>query len=177
MDMVISFVAKINDALFLICCLPSVWLVPVAFLFAFYCILCLFFLLSSFNKISKIVHAHWLVERSVCMRVWKHGCDVKMFCAHHASTNLKMFLTRKLGKFTLCTHSLVGWNWENLYKTCRVNFFFALADILREKNPYFRNLLFCKTKTDYAHKTSCTRLRDSIKAIENFFFLYLQSLI
>ena len=31
-------------------------------------------------KISKIARALWLAERRVCMRVRKHGCDVKMFC-------------------------------------------------------------------------------------------------
>ena len=30
-----------------------------------------------FYKISKIVHTLWLAERCVCMRVCKHGCDVK----------------------------------------------------------------------------------------------------
>ena len=34
----------------------------------------------SHYKITKIVHALWLAERSVCMRVCQHGCDVKMFC-------------------------------------------------------------------------------------------------
>ena len=45
-------------------------------------------------KISKIVPALWLAERSVCMRICKHGCGVKLFgfsCANHASTNLKSF--------------------------------------------------------------------------------------
>ena len=48
--------------------------------------------------ITKIVGALWLVERRVCMRVCKHGCDVKMFCfsrANHASTNLKKVLSWK----------------------------------------------------------------------------------
>ena len=59
-------------------------------------------------KITKIERALWLAEKSVCMRVFKHGCDVKMFCfsrANHASTNLKTFLSSKLDKFTLFTHS------------------------------------------------------------------------
>ena len=33
-------------------------------------------------------------------------------------------------------------------------FFFAWADILNKKNPYFGNHLFCKTKTSSAYKTS-----------------------
>ena len=64
-------------------------------------------------KITKIVRAPWLAERSVYMRACKHGCDVKMFCfsrANHASTNLKKFLSSKLDTFTLFAHSFVGWN-------------------------------------------------------------------
>ena len=45
-------------------------------------------------KISKIVPALWLAEMSVCMRICKHGCGVRLFgfsCANHASTKLKSF--------------------------------------------------------------------------------------
>ena len=47
-------------------------------------------------KITKIVRALLLTERSVCMRVCtcKHGFGVKMFCfssANQASTNLEKF--------------------------------------------------------------------------------------
>ena len=72
-----------------------------------------------FYKISKIVRTLWLAERSVCMRVCKHGCGVKLFgfsCATHASTNFKTFSSSKLDKITLFTHSFVGWNMKNLYK-------------------------------------------------------------
>ena len=49
-------------------------------------------------KITKIVRALWLAERRVCMRVCKHGCDIKMFCfsrANHARSNLKKVLSWK----------------------------------------------------------------------------------
>ena len=55
---------------------------------------CLSQFTTSHFKITKMVRALWLAERSVCMRVCKHGCGVKMFCfsrANHASTNLKTF--------------------------------------------------------------------------------------
>ena len=58
-------------------------------------------------KITKIVRALWLAERSVCIRVCKHGCGVKLFGfsrANHASTNLKKFSSSKLDRFTLLTH-------------------------------------------------------------------------
>ena len=61
----------------------------------------------------------WLAVRSVCVRVCKHGCGVKMFCflrANHASTNLKKFFSSKLDNFPLFTHSFFSWNLENHYK-------------------------------------------------------------
>ena len=97
-------------------------------------------------KIANIVRALWLAERRVCMRLCKHGCDVKMFCfsrANHVSTNLKKFLSSKLDKVTLFTRSFVDWNLENLYKQT-VSIFFAKADILSQKNPYFGKHLFAK---------------------------------
>ena len=99
-----------------------------------------------FYKITyfKIARALWLAERSVCMRVCKHGCGVRMFCishANHASTNLKKFSSSKLDKFTLFSHSFVGWNLENGYKES-VSIFFRLS--WREKSPYFGKHLFAK---------------------------------
>ena len=102
---------------------------------------------SSFYKITKIVRALRLAERSVYMRVCKHGCGVNMFClspANHESTNLKKFSSSKLHKFTSFTHSFVGWNLENRYKVRQ--FFFALADILSEKNPYQLESIFLQNK-------------------------------
>ena len=85
-----------------------------------------FYIVIRHYKITKIVRALWLAERSVCMRVCKHGCCVKMFCfsrANHASTNLKKFSSSKLDKFTLFTHSFVGWNLKNHYKQVVLIFF------------------------------------------------------
>ena len=145
-------------------------------------------------KISKIVHTLWLAKRSVCVRVCKHSCDVKMFCfsrANHASTNLKKFLSSKLDEFTLFTHSFVGWNLENLYKQA-VSILFSLKVIfLSEKNPYFWKHLFAKqglitreslrvhdfatgknfSFNQFHNKEFCVFLGKVffIKAIENFF--------
>ena len=118
-------------------------------------------------KITKIVRALWLVERSVCMRVCKHGCGVKMFCfscANHASTNLKKFSSSKLDKFTLFTYSFVGWNLENRYKES-VSIFFRLSGHFKREKSVFWKASFCKTITDYARKTSCKNSRNHLSCL------------
>ena len=57
---------------------------------------------------------------------------------------LKKFSSSKLDKFTLFTHSFVGWNIENRYKEGESIFLRLKADILSEKNPYFAKHLFAK---------------------------------
>ena len=97
----------------------------------------------------------WLAKRSFCVRVCKHGCGVKMFCfsrANHASTDLKKFSTSKLNKFTLFTHSFVGWNLENRYKG--VSIIFCLRWHFKREKSIFWKASFCKTRIDYACKTS-----------------------
>ena len=107
---------------------------------------CLSQFTTSHFKITKMVRALWLAERSVCMRVCKHGCGVKMFCfsrANHASTNLKTFSSSELDKFTLFTHSFVGWNLENPYKE-GVSIFFRLSWHFKRENSVFWKYLLAK---------------------------------
>ena len=109
-----------------------------------------------YYKITKIVRALWLAEKSVCMRVCIHGCGVKMFCfslANLASTNLKKFSSSKLDKFTLFTHFFVGLNLENRYKE-GVSIFLCLSWHFKRQKSVFWKASFCKTRTDYACKTS-----------------------
>ena len=123
--------------------------------------------MSHYN-ITKIVRALWLAERRFCMRVCKHGCDVKMFCfprANHASSNLKKVLSWKTRQVYLIYPFPRPLKLEKSLETCYVNFFFTWADILSDKNPYFGKHLFCKTKTDYAYK-----LRAQDFATKNFSF-------
>ena len=113
-----------------------------------------------FSKITKTVHALWLAKRSVCMRVCKHGCGIKMFCFLHTnqtSTNLKMFSSSNLDKFTLFTHSFIGWNLENRYKQ-GVSIIFHLSWHFKQEKSVFWKASFCKTRTDNACKTLCTGL-------------------
>ena len=135
----------------------------------------------------KIVRALWLGERSVCMRAFsppealalictdhvtkkwralgtrcKHGCGSTMVCfsrCSHARTTLKKFSSSKLDKFTLFTHSFVGWNLENRYKE-GVSFFLRLSWHFKRGKSVFWKASFCKTRTDYTCKTSWTRLLD-----------------
>ena len=118
-----------------------------------------------------------------------------MFCfsrANHASTKFEKGFELKTS-----TSLLYLPIWKYL-ETCCVNFFFAWADILSEKNPYFGKHLFCKTKTDYAYKLRVQDFATSknfsfnqcsyqerfaffsresyfIKAIENFFPVFKHS--
>ena len=116
----------------------------------------------TFYEITKIVGALWLAERSVCMRVCKHGFEVKMSCfsrTNHASKIWKRFLSSKLDKFTLFNHSFVGWNLENRYKESE-SFFFRLSWHFKRQKSVFCKASFCKTRADYACKTSWTRFCD-----------------
>ena len=100
-----------------------------------------------FYKITTIVRALWLAGRSVCMRVCKHGCGVKMFSfsrANHASTNLKTFSSSKLDKVTLFIHSFVGWSLGNRYKESVSNFFSLKLTFLARKVRIFGKHLFAK---------------------------------
>ena len=116
----------------------------------------------AFYKITKIVRALCLAERSVWTRVCKHGCGVKLFGfsrANYASTNLKTFSSSKLEKCTLFTHSFVGWNVENLYKEGE-SIFLRLSWHFKRGKSVFYKASFCKIRTDYACKTSWTRFCD-----------------
>ena len=109
-------------------------------------------------KITKIVRALWLAERRVCRTVCKHGCDVKMLCfsrANHASTNFKKKNEFKTWQFTLFTIPSSAETWK-IFTNKLCQYFSTFADILSEKNPYIGRHLFCKTRTEYACKTSCT---------------------
>ena len=100
-----------------------------------------------------------------------------MFCfsrANHASTNLKKFSSSKLHKFTLFTHSFVGWNLENHYKE-GVSIFLRLSWHFKWEKSVVWKASFC-TRTDYACKTSWTRLVLKIslliRAIQRVFLFF-----
>ena len=71
--------------------------------------------------------------------------------ANHASTNLKKFSSSKLDKFTLFTHSFVGWNMENRYKEGE-SIFLRLSWHFKRQKSVFCKASFCKTRADYACK-------------------------
>ena len=104
---------------------------------------------SCVYKTTKIVCALWLAKRSVCiMRVCKHGCGVKLFRfsrANRTNTNLKKFSSSKLDKFTLFTHSFVGWNLENRYKE-GVSIFLRLSWHFKQEKSVFCKASFLQNK-------------------------------
>ena len=97
-------------------------------------------------KKTKIVRALWLAERRVCMRVCKHGCDVKVYWfsrANHASTNLKTLLSWKLDKFTHCPFPVRLKLVKSLQK-CSVNFFRLSWHFKREKSLFLESIFLAK---------------------------------
>ena len=105
-------------------------------------------------KITKIVRALWLAEKSVCMRVCKYGCEVNMFCfsrANHASTNLKKVWSWKTRQVYFIYPFPCPLKLEKSLETCGVNFC-RLTGHFKRENPYFGKPFFCKTKTDYVSK-------------------------
>ena len=113
-------------------------------------------------KITKIVHALWLAERRVCMRVCKHSCDIKMFCfpcANHASTNLKKILSWKTRQVYFIYPFPRRLKLEKSLETCCVNFFRLSWHFKREK-PVFWKASFLQNKDWLRVQASCTRLRD-----------------
>ena len=108
-------------------------------------------------KITKIVCALWLAERSVCTRVCKHGCDVRCFAFRALITQAwiwKSFRDQNSTSllYSLFTHSFGGWNLENLFKQAVSTFFCLSWHFKREKSVFWKES-FCKTRTDYACKT------------------------
>ena len=92
-----------------------------------------------------------------------------------------MFLSWKLDKFTLFTHSL-GWNLENLYKHAVPIFFFASAGILSEKNSFLESIFIAKqeliTRTLLVYKTSrLVRISLLISNLNKDFFFSLGKVI
>ena len=98
-----------------------------------------------------------------------------MFCfsrANHASANLKNFSSSKLDKFSLFTHSFVGWNLENRYNE-GVSIFFRLSWHFKRQKSVFWKASFCKTRTDYAYKTlRLVRISLLITAIQRVLRLF-----
>ena len=95
---------------------------------------------------TKIVRALWLAERRVCMRVCKHGCDVKVYCfsrANHASTNLKTLLSWQLDKFTHCPFPFRLKLVTSLQK-CSVDFFRLSWHFKRQKSLFLESIFLAK---------------------------------
>ena len=80
----------------------------------------------------------WLGERCICMRVSKHGCDIKMFCflrANRTSTNLKSFWVEN--STSLLIYPFPHWlKLRKSLQTCCVNFFLLSWHFKREKSVF-----------------------------------------
>ena len=122
--------------------------------------LCLY--LPNMTTKTKIVRALWLAERSVCMRVCKHGCGVKMFCfsrTNHASTNLKKFRVQNSTSLLYLPIPSSAETWK-IFTNKLCQFCFRLSWHFKREKSVFWRASFCKRRTDYACKPSCSRLCD-----------------
>ena len=82
--------------------------------------------LLSFYKITKIVRTLWLAERSVCMRVCKHGCDIRCFAFRTLITQARIWKSFSDQNSTSLLHLLIpslAETWKILNQTSCVNFF------------------------------------------------------
>ena len=118
--------------------------------------------MNSDYKITKIVRALWLAEKRVCMRVCKHGCDVKMFCfsrANHATTNLKKVLSWKTRQVYFINPFLRRLKLEKSLETCCVNFCRFTGHFKREKpvfwkKSFLQNKDWLRVHASFVYKTS-----------------------
>ena len=116
-------------------------------------------------KITKIVHALWLAERRVCMRVCKDACDIKMFwmfCFSRAN--------HEKGFELKTSTSLLYWAISSSAETWKIFTkhgvsILSWADILSEKKPVFWKASFLQNKDWLRVQASCTRLRDRLVRI------------
>ena len=82
-------------------------------------------------EITKIVRALWLAERNVCMRVRKHGCDVRCFAFRALITQSRIWKSFSDQNSTSLLYLPIPFaGWKSLQTSC-VNFF-----SLKLKNPY-----------------------------------------
>ena len=103
----------------------------------------------------------WLAERHVCMRVCKHGCDIKMFCfshANHASMNVKKVLSWKPWQVYFIHPFPHRLKLGKSLETCCVNFFRLCWHFKWEKTPHFGKHIFAEqgllTRKSFVCKTS-----------------------
>ena len=100
----------------------------------------------------------WLAKRHVCMRVCKHGCDIKMFCfscANHASSNLKSFWVQNSTSFLYLPIPSLAETWKILAnKLCQFCFclywhFCLIIFFVQKKTKYTS----AEDKISYINKT------------------------
>ena len=114
-----------------------------------------------FYKITMIVRTLLLAERSVCMRVCKHGCDMRCFafCALIMQARIwKSFSDQNSTSLLLFTHSFVGWNVENLLIETSCVTFFGLSWHFKREKSVFLESIFLQNKNwlcmqDFVYKT------------------------
>ena len=136
--------------------------------------------LNALYKITKIVRAPWLAERSVCMRVCKHGCDVRCFAFRALITQAgiwKSFSDENSTSLLYLPNPSSAETWLNLYNQAVSTFFLLTWHFKRETSVSWKPS-FCKSRTDSKCKTlQLVRISLLIIAITKSFAFLLRNVI
>ena len=89
---------------------------------------------TAFYKITKIVRPLWLAESVFAWGYVNMVVASKCFAFRALITQAQIW--KRFDTFTLFTHSLVGWNLEDLWKHA-VSIWFRLSWQFKRKNSYF----------------------------------------
>ena len=111
-------------------------------------------------KITRKVCVLWLAERRVCMRVCKHGCDIKMFCfspSNHVSTNLKKGFELKHSTSLLYLPTSLSVETWKIFRNMLCQFFSLDLTFWVRKTRILESIFFAKqrliTRTSFVYKT------------------------
>ena len=133
---------------------------------------------TAFHKITKIVRPLWLAQSVFAWGYVNMVVASKCFAFRALITQAQIWKRFHTFQFT---HSLVGWNLENLWKHA-VSIWFRLSWHFKRKNSYFWKASLFQKRTDYAasfvYKTlQLVRISLLITALKKEFSFFLTKVI
>ena len=135
-------------------------------------------ILKPLYKITEIVRVLWLAERSVYMRVCKHGCDVRCFAFRALITQARIWIPSPAETWKIFTIKLshlffrLSWHFKR-EKSVFWKHLFAIQELITRARLRVQDFATGKNFSfNHRHnKEFCVFSQKSnfIKAIENFF--------